>query len=166
MSKQTLLQKGKDFCKKNGGLISTVIGLFLVDRLTKVLAVKYLQTSAIELFPFFHLRYVENTGAAFGMMQGANYLLIVIMLAITAYMISQWKELCSYGKLVKYGCVLVLAGGLGNLYDRIFLGHVVDFLDFIVWPVFNVADSWVTIGGCLFFISLLCYKGKVQRGEK
>ena len=89
------------------------------------------------------------------MMKNGNFLLIFVMLAIIAYIIINWKELCSYGRLVKWGAVFILAGALGNLYDRITLGFVVDFLDFRVWPVFNVADSFITVGGCLLALSLV-----------
>jgi signal peptidase II len=143
--------------------IGAVACVFLIDRFTKLGALFWLQDSAIELFPFFHLRYVENTGAAFGMMQNGNLWLIFIMIGIVSYLLKSWKELCSYGKMVEWGCIFILAGALGNLYDRITLGYVVDFLDFRVWPVFNVADSFITIGGCLFVISL--FTCKKEQGE-
>lgn len=139
-------------------------GIFLLDFFSKKWALAHLPGHPVELFPFFHLRYVENTGAAFGMMQGGNWLLVFVMLAIVAYLLKSWKELCSYGKWVEWGCIFILAGAIGNLYDRIALGFVVDFLDFRVWPVFNVADSFITIGGCLFGLSLLFYKK--EAGEK
>lgn len=157
----------KKVCKwywQNSYTIGAVAFVFLLDRLTKMAALFWLKEAPVELFPFFHLRYVENTGAAFGMMQNGNLWLIFIMLGIVAYLLKSWKELCSYGEIVKWGCIFILAGALGNLYDRITLGFVVDFLDFRVWPVFNVADSFITIGGCLFVISLFtCKKGQ---GEK
>ena len=103
---------------------------------------------------------MENTGAAFGMMQNGNFALIFVMLAVIAYMVFSWKDLTSHGKLVKWGAVFILAGALGNLYDRITLGFVVDFLDFRVWPVFNVADSFITIGACLFVLSLFFHATK------
>lgn len=145
-------------------MIGAVAFVFLLDRFTKLAALFWLQDSPIEVFPFFHLRYVENTGAAFGMMQNGNLWLIFIMIGIVVYLLKSWKELCSYGKIVEWGCIFILAGALGNLYDRITLGFVVDFLDFRVWPVFNVADSFITIGACLFVISL--FIGKKGQGEE
>ena len=135
---------------------------FLADQLSKAAVVLFLPSTPVKVTPFFQLHYVENTGAAFGMMQGGNFLLIFVMLAIIGYIVKSWKELCSHGALVKWGSVLILAGAAGNLYDRIVLGYVVDFLDFLVWPVFNVADSFITVGGCLFAWSLLCGLGKKQ----
>ncbi|MBR2392637.1 MAG: signal peptidase II [Elusimicrobiaceae bacterium] len=148
----------------NACTIGAVAFVFLLDRFTKLAALFWLQDSPIEVFPFFHLRYVENTGAAFGMMQNGNLWLIFIMIGIVVYLLKSWKELCSYGKIVEWGCIFILAGALGNLYDRITLGFVVDFLDFRVWPVFNVADSFITIGACLFVISL--FIGKKGQGEE
>ena len=140
--------------------------IVVLDQLSKVLIRLYLhQPYPLEVCPFFYLRYAENTGAAFSMMQGGNWLLVFIMLAIIAYIFKSWKELCSYGALVRWGCVFILAGAVGNLYDRITLGYVIDFLDFRVWPVFNLADSFITIGGGLFVISLLKNR-KPSREEK
>ncbi len=150
---------------QNRRLVIAAAAILLLDRLTKVWALMYLPLHPVEVFPFFHLTYVENTGAAFGMMKNGNFLLIFVMLAIVAYIVASWRELCSYGPWVKWGSVFILAGALGNLYDRIALGFVVDFLDFRVWPVFNVADSFITIGGCMFVLSLFIRRGK-QREEK
>ncbi|MBO7237746.1 MAG: signal peptidase II, partial [Elusimicrobiaceae bacterium] len=94
----------------------------------------------------------------FGMMQGGNLVLILITLLIIGYILKSWKELCTYGPLVKWGLVLILGGALGNLYDRITLGFVVDFIDLRVWPVFNAADSFITVGGVLLACSLLWHK--------
>ena len=146
-------------------MLAVLCGIFLLDHFTKVAAFFYLPDHSVALLPFFHLTYVENTGAAFGMMQNGNFLLIFVMLAIIAYIIISWREFCTYGGLVKWGAVFILAGALGNLYDRILLGYVIDFLDFRVWPVFNVADSFITVGGCMFFISLFIQRGK-KREEK
>lgn len=155
----------KKWTAENTPVLWVVAFVLAADRISKVLAQVFLTENPIVVFPFFHLRYVENTGAAFGSFQGANGLLIVVMLVIIGYIIHSWKDLCAQGKLVKWGSVLILAGAFGNLYDRITLGYVVDFLDFLVWPVFNVADSAITIGGALFVISLIFHK-KPKREEK
>lgn len=155
-----MTQKIKQWFKNNAHFIYAAAGILFLDRATKVGALLCLQKQPLELFPFFHLRYVENTGMAFGMLQHANALLVVVMLVIIGYIVYSWKELSSYGACVRWGSVFILAGAIGNLYDRITLGFVVDFLDFRVWPVFNVADSFITIGACLFVIAFLCNKPK------
>ena len=148
-------QQSVAFCQRHGWEIAVVLSVWLLDRITKTWAQAYLLNRPIEVFPFFHLHYVQNTGASFGMLQGGNTLLIGVMVAIIGYLLYSWKDLYAQGKWVQWGCLLILAGALGNLYDRITLGYVVDFLDFLVWPVFNVADSAITVGGCLFAISLV-----------
>ncbi len=150
--------RAKTWAAQHTSVLVVLALVLALDRVTKVCAQLFWAQAPVVVFPFFHLRYVENTGSAFGMMQGANALLIVVMLAIIGYLLHSWRELCAQGKLVEWGCVLILAGALGNLYDRITLGYVVDFLDFLVWPVFNVADSAITVGGGLFVVSLFIHK--------
>ena len=157
LSLRDWFNRAKTWSAQNVSVLVVIAFVLALDRLTKVCAQLLWVQEPVVVFPFFHLRYVENTGSAFGMMQGANVLLIFVMLAIIGYLLHSWRELCAQGKLVKWGCVFILAGALGNLYDRITLGYVVDFLDFLVWPVFNVADSAITVGGGLFVISLLVH---------
>ena len=138
--------------------------LLLADRATKVWALGVLlKQGPVKLFPYFWLNYVENTGAAFGMLQHGNGLLIVVMLLVIGYMVWCWKDIVRYGKWAQWGGFLILTGALGNLYDRMTLGFVVDFLDFRVWPVFNVADSCITVGAVLLGISLLGHRQKDGR---
>ena len=144
----------------------TVIVLLLLDRLTKRLTLVFFPGQDIELLPYLHLNYVQNTGAAFGMLQNSNVLFIVITVLILGYILKNWKELCAYGPLVKWWLVCILSGALGNLYDRISLGFVVDFIDLRVWPVFNAADSFITIGAVLLGISLFQHKTFKNQEEK
>ena len=157
------IQQAKTWTAQNKSVLVVVALVLALDRITKVCAQLFWKQDPVVVFPFFHLHYVENTGSAFGMLQGANAVLIVVMLLIIGYLLHSWRELCAQGKLVKWGCVFILAGALGNLYDRITLGYVVDFLDFLVWPVFNVADSAITVGGSLFVVSLIIHA--LRKGE-
>ncbi len=140
--KQPLLMRYKPFF---------FLGLFAVDRLTKFWALEYLRPiGEIPLTPFFYLSYVENTGAAFGLGAGRNAFFIVLSIALLVGLFYLQRKWPKNDLWVQVGALLVAAGALGNLYDRIAYGFVVDFLDFRVWPVFNVADSCVSIGaGCL-----------------
>lgn len=125
------------------------VALLIVDRLTKWWALGSLaHIGSIPVLPFFHLTYVENTGAAFGMGHGNNAFftgLAAVLLGFLLYLMKAWDN---KGPWVRWGLLLVSAGALGNLYDRLAYRFVVDFLDFRVWPVFNVADSCVTVGAC------------------
>lgn len=135
-------------------IVTVALAVFL-DRASKVWAIKCLLPQAWEPVSWFHLRYVENTGMAFGLFQNGNLFLIFVMLAVVAYLLYCWKEIAAAGALARWAVTLILAGAIGNLYDRITLGFVVDFLDFRIWPVFNLADSFITVGGCLLALSVL-----------
>ena len=152
--------------RENKAVWITLILVLLLDRVTKRLTLEFLAEQDIELLPYLHLNYVQNTGAAFGMMQGGNLILILIALLIVGYILKNWKDICSYGALAKWGLVLILGGALGNLYDRITLGFVIDFIDMQVWPVFNVADSFITVGGCMLALALFKPHKKSPQEEK
>ena len=96
------------------------------------------------------LRLVYNQGAAFGILQGKTFFLIftgIIFLIFFLVWIARaklsWKELGFLG--------MILGGALSNLYDRIFLGAVVDYIDLRFWPIFNLSDTFITLG-CLFLL--------------
>ena len=128
----------------------------LLDRATKVWALQELAVHGPRILgKYLWLNYVENTGMAFGLFQNGNTLLIIVMLAVIGYIIYSWKDIESYGSWAEWGAVLILTGALGNLYDRLTLGFVVDFIDLRVWPVFNAADSFITVGALLLGVSLL-----------
>ena len=118
--------------------------LLLVDRATKVWALQDLALNGpVVLSKYLWLNYVENTGMAFGLFQNGNAFLAIVMLLVIGYIIYSWKEIVHYGAWAQWGAILILAGALGNLYDRFTLGFVVDFIDLRVWPVFNAARSLV-----------------------
>lgn len=135
--------------------------VLLLDQITKMLALKFLlPKGSISILPFFNLTYVENTGSAFGLFQNANLFLLVVSLMVLFLMIKWRKDILCLGNLAKYGYLMIFAGALGNIYDRIFLGHVVDFLDFRIWPVFNIADSAICVGAGFIALAILKEKNK------
>ena len=102
----------------------------------------------------FHLTLVHNTGAAFGIFKNETLLFIAIsFLAIILIVIFMRKKRDLFFPR-DIALSLVLGGALGNLIDRLRFGYVVDFLDLRIWPVFNIADSAITIGTILMIISL------------
>ncbi len=130
--------------------------IFLLDRISKILALKYLtQVQDIKILPFFHLTYVENTGAAFGSFSNGNSGLAIASIVVLYFLVKWRKDILHLGKSARYGVLFIIAGALGNLYDRIILGFVVDYFNFIVWPVFNIADSFVCIGAAFIVWALL-----------
>lgn len=129
--------------------------LLLLDQITKTLIKLFVYPfEIITILPFFNIVYVENTGSAFGMFKslGSLFFVIVSLLAIVFVTFLLIKE---RDNRVCYA--LVLGGAAGNLLDRLIYGYVIDFLDFYVggfhWPVFNIADSALTVG-----IFLLLFK--------
>lgn len=141
-------------------VLAVIAGLVGLDQLTKWLTVTYLQDAPVTLIPgIFELTYVENRGAAFGMMQGGRWLFV----AFTAVVMLALLWLLLFGKfrthrLFNISLILVVAGGIGNLIDRVAQGFVVDMIH-IFWeaigfdfPVFNFADCCVVIGSVMLLI--------------
>ena len=130
---------------------TVVLGVLLAaDRATKLWAMRDLRwRGPIRVLSFFELSYVENTGAAFGLGRGANGLFIAISAGLIAVLVRLMRRWPKDDLWLQAGGLLVLAGAFGNLYDRLFYRYVVDFLYFHHWPVFNVADSCITVGAFL-----------------
>lgn len=132
-----------------------VLLILVLDRLTKLWALERLRPRLeIPVLPFFHLTYVENTGIAFGMFRGGNAPLIVLTAVLIVGLLWWRRRIPEDQRLARWAVTMVVAGAAGNLYDRIAYGFVVDFMDFLVWPVFNVADSCITVGALLLAFGL------------
>ncbi|HUW23894.1 MAG TPA: signal peptidase II [bacterium] len=103
----------------------------------------------------FHITYVENRGIAFGLFpQGSSLFIVISLIIILGIIFFERKKVIK--SLKERFCLgLILGGALGNLIDRLRFGFVIDFLDFRIWPVFNLADSGVCIGGILMVFFLL-----------
>ena len=135
-----------------------VIGILFFDQLTKYIISKKIPLG--ESIPIikniFHLTYILNRGAAFGIFKNqAHFFIIVSVVAITIILILlRCKR--TLGRQIALS--LILSGATGNLIDRIRLEAVIDFLDFRIWPVFNIADSAITIGAELLAYSVLFKK--------
>ena len=104
---------------------------------------------------WFYLTFVQNTGTAFGLFQGNNKALLILAFLILCALLYGARGLSERGGFWgALGVALVLGGAVGNLMDRIHYGQVIDFLDFRVWPVFNIADSAITVGTVSIMIGL------------
>ena len=138
--------------------ILSVAALVALDRITKILAVNLAGRGLVELVPgVVGLRLLEggNTGAAFGMLSQHTWLLIVLSFVVSLvclYLLLFKRFTAPFGKL---GLLLITAGGIGNLYDRVVYGAVTDFIEFLFFqfPTFNVADCYVTVGAALLVLS-------------
>lgn len=142
------------------GVVSLVL-LIILDQWTKVIAVNKLMNKE----PFniitnvFQLRYLENRGAAFGILQNQRWFFIIagiIILSIIAYIYYKMPMIRKYN-LLRVLAVLMAAGAIGNMIDRVVNNYVVDFIYFelINFPIFNLADCYVTVAATLLIISIM-----------
>jgi signal peptidase II len=140
-------------------MIYAVAALILsLDQFTKFLVTKNLSLneSVPVIRGLLYITLIHNRGAAFGIFK--NQISLFILTATFAIIMIYFNlEKTKEGLRSLYGAslCLILAGAVGNLIDRLFLGYVVDFLDFRIWPVFNVADSAITVGAILLGWSIL-----------
>lgn len=143
--------------------------IFIIDQISKSIISTYLTLNkSIEVIKdFFYLRYINNTGASWGILSNSRILLIILSLLaiiiLIRYMYSFKKT-----KLNLIGFGFLLGGILGNLSDRILYGYVRDFLDFIIFkydfPVFNIADIFIVLGVIILVISII--RGEDKNGSK
>ena len=139
--------------------LTTIFDLILIDQVTKYLARNYLENK-IEVFSFFSLNFVENEGIAFSL-PVARYIIIPLTILVICWLgIEIYK---TYNKkhtnyYLQYSYVLIFAGATGNLIDRVIYSKVTDFLSVLSFPVFNLADSFISVGVALFIFSEIFQK--------
>ena len=138
-----------------GVAAAVAAAVLVVDQVTKVLAVATLEDSPVDL-GLVRLAVTRNPGSAFGLLKGQVALFIVAAVAVTAVAVVSLRR--PHGKATAAGLGLIVGGAWGNIVDRMTRapgapnGHVVDFIDFKVWPAFNVADSAIVIGAALIVL--------------
>ena len=142
-------------------LYSSIIALGIaIDQITKLLSVKYLAKIATKplIKGVLHFTYVENDGAAFGMLDNARWVFLSIStVTIIVMTVALFSGRLQKNKLYTISLSMLVSGGIGNMIDRFAYGYVVDFIDFrlINFAVFNLADSIVCIGAGLLILALL-----------
>lgn len=143
--------------------------VIILDQTTKLLALHYVPFDRfIFITPFFNLILEHNPGAAFSFLGKASgwqsWPFGIIAIVVSIYIIYMLHKLPRTKKLLSIGLALILGGALGNLIDRVMHGFVIDFLDFHIktwhWPVFNLADSVITIGAAVIIIDILISRKK------
>ena len=147
--------------------------LVFADQISKILI--RINMSLYESIPvitnFFNLTYITNDGMAFGInFPFGIYIFSTISLIFTIFLFWYLWTIKEDGIMIRTGVALIIAGAVGNLIDRIFLGSVVDFLDFMIgnyhWYVFNFADSYVTIGmGFILYDSFFLEPKKENKSD-
>ena len=118
-----------------------------LDQLTKFVVRQTLEWHySWPAYGFFRFTHVQNTGSAFGLFQGNNIPLLIVSLVGVAVLAYIYRTQERPGLLMRISIALMMGGALGNLVDRIWQGHVTDFIDIGPWPVFNLADSSIVVG--------------------
>lgn len=156
----------KEKIKHNAFLIGVVTLIVALDQWSKLwithkMAVGESISPIGFLGDFFKIVHWRNTGAAFGLFQNANVPLLVISLLIAVAVLFYYQVIKPKDWMAKLSLSLIFAGAVGNIIDRIKFGYVVDFLSFGRFPVFNVADSAVTIGVILMALNYLLEERKL-----
>ena len=141
-------------------IVSIVV--VIIDQLVKLLILSSMTLGlSIPVCPgVFHITYIQNPGAAFGILVEQRWIFIVASVILLVVAVCFYQRLQKESPAIKYGTALLLGGAMGNLIDRIWRGQVIDFLDFRVWPVFNIADIAIVIGVGGIMYALLQQDGK------
>lgn len=150
--------------------IAVALVILLVDQILKYIV--RLNFNLGETIPViedvFHLTYVQNTGAAFGILAEHRLFFIVFSVLVIVAMpvfLRRLLDIKGRNRLFSLCLGLILGGAAGNLIDRIVFGYVIDYLDFRIWPVFNLADSAIVVGSLLLFF-VVWKAGDIDEGEQ
>ncbi len=141
-------------------LLSIAALVFIADQGSKFLVLRYLEYGESwnpipALRGLFSITHVVNSGAAFGLFPDRGMLFLVIAVVVIVAIIGYYRYLPADQMLVRVSLGLQLGGALGNLFDRLKFGYVIDFIDFKIWPVFNLADSAIVVGVAILAFHLL-----------
>lgn len=149
--------------------VCLVLGIVVLDQATKLWAADVLkQAGTIPLIrDVFHLTYAENTGAAFSLLSGGRWFFLLLTPLVLGLLIYFLASGTIGGRLGRIAVLMLLGGALGNFIDRLRLGYVIDMFDFrlINFAVFNVADSFVTVGGGLLILWYLFFEHRGKRKD-
>lgn len=152
-------------------MILFVAGATALDQLTKFLVVENISLYGhVEFIPdVLSFTYVQNTGAAFSSFRGMQWLFLVVFIVFTAGVVWEFsKKKMPFTTFERWCIAAIYAGGLGNMIDRLRYGYVVDMVktEFMNFPVFNVADCFITCGCVLLLVHLFFFNREFWKDEK
>jgi len=158
----------KKILRHNGILFLIAAIVIVLDQITKALVRQNLALGEAwapipAIGDFFRFLYWQNRGAAFGTLQNAGPILTVVRIAIAIFIVFFYQKAETKDRLMRVSLSLMLGGAIGNLIDQFMLGFVTDFIAVGKFPIFNVADSCVTIGVGLMLLDMLI---KEKNGSK
>ena len=145
--------------------------IVVLDQVTKALTLANIPLfGTVNAIPgLFHLTYVQNTGAAFSSFEGMQWMFALIFIVFTVAVVYDFaKKYMPFTTVERWAIAAIYGGGLGNMIDRIRLGFVVDMIkvEFIDFPVFNVADCFITCGCILLMVHLAFFNKEFWKDEK
>ena len=156
-------------------LVGVILGGIGIDQLTKILVSRNMALyQSISVIPkTFNITYIQNRGAAFGMLANHRWVFMIVSTVAIIGMCIYLFRFCNEGTFFKVGLALVISGGIGNMIDRVFLGYVVDMIEatFIEtifgwsFAIFNVADSFVCVGAGMVILRLVLDIIKESKNE-
>ena len=148
-----------------------VVLIALIDQVSKLFVVKHISYGQVVpcVDGLFHLTYVENYGAAFSILQGQRWLFFLVFIAFVS--LSVWairKKLMPFHRFELWCLAAIMGGGLGNIIDRAFRGFVVDMIcvDFMNFPVFNLADCFITCGAIGLLVHLVFFNKAFWKDDR
>ena len=140
------------FFRKNILFVSACIGLIILDSVTKWLAEIFLSSPLSVIKGIFQLSLSHNTGVAFGI-PIPNIIITGLIPFFIAFVIWLFRKNFNFtDSITKWSLTFILAGSLGNFINRLWIQSVTDFIAFLFWPSFNLADAYITIGFFLIFV--------------
>ena len=157
---------------KKGKSIILILSLLIIDILSKkIISALVPLNHSIKIIPsFFSITNVHNYGIAWSMLNGHRYLIICITTIIIVVLANYLHKNNNMLKYETISYLMIIAGSLGNLYDRIIYGYVIDFLDFNIfgynYPIFNLADTFIVLGVFLLLISMFRKDKNTDRRHK
>ena len=148
-----------------------VVFIVVIDQITKYLTVLYIPAIGVQTYipGLLQITYVQNTGAAFSSFEGQQWLFALIFLIFTVLIVYEYKKKpMGFTTFERWCIAAIYGGGLGNMIDRVRLGYVVDMIEteFIEFPVFNVADCFITCGCIALLTSLIFFNKKIWKEDK
>ena len=141
-----------------------IFAVVISDQLSKYyIAHTLVPQVSIPIIPqMFHITFILNSGAAFGILENQRLLFIIIAVLILAGVGYFYRKIPSEYAGFRFGLGLMAGGAIGNLIDRIVTGYVIDFFDFRIWPIFNVADIAIVCGVAIMVYTILFLKKEVK----
>jgi signal peptidase II len=153
-----------NFVENNLALVLIAVTIIIVERVVKFYITENLRIG--ESIPvigrFLMITRTENVGAGFGVLQGQNVLFIAAACVVLVLILYFYNQII-YERLLVFAFAFITGGTVGNMMDRLFFGHVIDYVDLAFWPTFNLSDVALTIGAVLLLIYLYLWQQKPEK---